>query len=256
MINPTFRCKWSRQRSHAPQVDSAARMQFSWWPIMNSNSSTCPFPGFAIIKSLNMVGKCSPYANKQSILDAHNRIFFPLKYSPFYINQWLGFHAWSYFKNWIAVNLRDKKKWIGGGLGYRNEERIDSKMRYTWQYYTGTRCGTRGSQIGVVLLFESRYRNGMHRNISKWTHLQKCQWHCQWYIFFSLVAFKNFSSSILFCSVWVWITFILHTVFGVLLQSCLPSILENSQPLPLQILPPTCSFYFLLLERLLAEVDP
>lgn len=53
---------------------------------MNLNSFGCSFPRLAIIKLRTMMGKCSTYANDQ-IFDAHNRTFFPLKYSPFYVNQ-------------------------------------------------------------------------------------------------------------------------------------------------------------------------
>lgn len=54
-----------------------------------------------------------------------------------------------------------------GEEGCWNIQQIESMIRNTGQCYTDTLCGVGGSWIVVVLVFESHYGNGMHRNIPK-----------------------------------------------------------------------------------------
>ena len=148
---------------------------------MNSSSLSCPFPRFTIIKPHTAVGKCSTYGNNQIL--AHNRIFFlSNRVISTLIRDW-DFMTEAVLKIEL-LSTRGTNKWIGQAKGaFGNEQKIKSNMRYRWQFYTDTSWSVGVSQM-AVFIFESHYSNGMCRNTSEWTHLQKCQGHCQRYIFF------------------------------------------------------------------------
>ena len=56
--------------------------------------------------------------------------------------------------------------WAGKWGAFGNEQKIKSKIRYPWQFYTDSLCSVGVSQM-VVFIFESHYGNGMCRNTSE-----------------------------------------------------------------------------------------